>query len=141
MEVCKKTLTGGQLAGGNSTSKREENDFYATDPHALELLLEKEKFDKRILEPVCGQGHLSEVLSSAGYDVTSEDLIDRGYGTPNKDFLCRTSKFDGDIITNPPYKFAQEFVEKALSLVANGHKVAMFLKLTFLEGNKRKKLF
>ena len=49
--------------------------------------------------------------------------------------------FNGDIITNPPYKFAQEFVEKAISLVNEGHHVAMFLKLTFMEGQKRKKLF
>jgi hypothetical protein len=47
----------------------------------------------------------------------------------------------GDIITTPPYKFAQAFVEKALSLVSEGHHVAMFLKLTFMEGKGRKELF
>ena len=46
-----------------------------------------------------------------------------------------------DIITNPPYSHAQEFVEKAMELVEEGGKVAMFLKLTFLEGKKRKELF
>lgn len=46
-----------------------------------------------------------------------------------------------DIITNPPYKFAREFVEKALEVVADGQKVAMFLKLTFLEGQARRELF
>lgn len=49
--------------------------------------------------------------------------------------------WDGDILTNPPYKFAQEFVEHALELVPDGHKVFMFLKLTFLEGKARRKLF
>ena len=44
-------------------------------------------------------------------------------------------------MTNPPYAFAQEFVEKALSIIADGHKVAMFLKLTFLEGKRRAELF
>ena len=46
-----------------------------------------------------------------------------------------------DIITNPPYKYAAEFVKHALDISANGVKVAMFLKLTFLEGGKRKQLF
>ena len=49
--------------------------------------------------------------------------------------------FDGDIITNPPYKYAQEFIEKAIELIPIGNKIAMFLKIQFLEGKKRKKLF
>lgn len=50
-------------------------------------------------------------------------------------------QWDGDIITNPPYKYALEFVYKALSLIPTGRKVAMFLKLQFLEGKARKELF
>ena len=46
-----------------------------------------------------------------------------------------------DIITNPPYKFAKEFVEHALDIVDDGRKVAMFLKLTFLESKSRRALF
>lgn len=57
------------------------------------------------------------------------------------DFLKQTEVFDGDIITNPPYKYAQEFIEKALELVPEGHKVCMFLKVQFLEGKGRRKLF
>lgn len=117
------------------------NDYYATDPRALELLLEKESFDHEIWEPACGEGHLSKVLEKKGYHVVSSDLIDRGYGCGGIDFLKCQPTFDGDIITNPPYKYAKEFVEKALELVPTGHKVAMFLKLTFLEGNGRRDLF
>ena len=46
-----------------------------------------------------------------------------------------------DIVTNPPFKFAQEFIEKALDLIDEGRYVCMFLKLTFAEGKKRKALF
>lgn len=49
--------------------------------------------------------------------------------------------WDGDIITNPPYKYGEKFVERALELVSDGRKVAMFLKLQFLEGKARKELF
>lgn len=75
------------------------------------------------------------------YIVKSTDLVDRGYGKSGVDFLKCTTPFNGDIITNPPYKYAQEFVEHALELIPNGHKVAMFLKLTFLESKNRRSLF
>ncbi len=120
----------------------EQNDYYATDPRAVEMLLAEEVFDRNIWEPACGEGHISEVLKKNGYDVYSSDLIERGYGDSGIDFLkCRTAYCGGDIITNPPYKFAREFVEKALELVVEGHKVAMFVKLTFLEGQARRELF
>ena len=118
-----------------------ENDYYATDPRALELLLERETFQQHIWEPACGEGHLSKVLEVHGYSVVSSDLIDRGHGKGGIDFLKCDKPFAGDIITNPPYKYAKEFVEKALELVTPGCRVAMFLKLTFLEGQARRNLF
>lgn len=120
----------------------EVNDYYATDPRAVELLLEQEDFAKAIWEPACGEGHISDALKKHGHAVFSTDLIDRGYtGTQKIDFLKEDAHWFGDIITNPPYKFAREFVEKALKLVPEGNKVAMFVKLTFLEGQGRRALF
>jgi len=78
-------------------------------------------------------------MAKLGKVVHSSDLVDRGYGVHGIDFLLKRGGYDGDIITNPPYKYAQEFCEKAIELTNN--KVAMFLKLTFLEGQKRKKFF
>ena len=120
---------------------REDNDFYATDPKALELLCDLEKFSPNIWECACGEGHLSKVLIDRGYKVISSDLIERGFGTGNIDFLKCTKKFDGDIVTNPPYKYAQEFIEHALEIVTDGHQVVMFLKVQFLEGKARRKMF
>lgn len=61
------------------------------------------------------------------------------------DFLKVDDIWNGDIITNPPYKYAQEFVEHSMELIEKSDvadlRVAMFLKLTFLEGQKRRKLF
>ena len=114
-------------------------------PQAVEQLLELEEFAHLILEPCCGEGHISKVLLAHGHDVISQDLYDYGYGTPGCDFLTPDNTgiqaLAGDIITNPPYKYAREFVEKALRVVAPGYKVAMFLKLTFLEGKGRQSLF
>ena len=58
-----------------------------------------------------------------------------------RDFLSTNAENYSDIVTNPPYKFAKEFAEHALDISREGVKVAMFLKLTFLEGAKRKELF
>lgn len=109
----------------------------------MELLLKEEDFAPLIWECACGEGHLSKVLEKHGFTVFSTDLIYRGFGEIIPfDFLEENLEdFDGDIITNPPYKFALEFIEKALSIVHPGRKVAMFLKLQFLEGQKRKNFF
>lgn len=128
-------------ASNYSKQEREKNDFYATNPKAIEMLLNFEKFDKNIWECACGTGNLSRVLKEQEYNVISTDLIDRGYQDYCLDFLKFKGKWNGDIITNPPYKYAKEFVFKAMEIIPNGKKVAMFLKLTFLESLGRKELF
>lgn len=132
------------LGASNHTEKeRQPDDYYATEPKAAELLLEQEEFHHTIWECACGEGHLVKVFEAHGHEVISTDLIYRGYGDPEPlDFLNETiDDFEGDIITNPPYKFALEFVQRALESVKPGRKVAMFLKLQFLEGKSRKNFF
>lgn len=132
-------ISGGQLAGGNSRFGRADNDFYATPASCTEKLLEKEDFSGTVLEPCCGQGHISKVLERAGLDVTSNDLINRGYGTSFKDFLNDDFATYDNVITNPPFKYAKEFIEKSLKIT--NKKVAMFCKLQLLEGVSRREMF
>jgi len=128
-------------ASNHCEHERADKDYYATEPAATDWLTRIEHFDGPILEPSCGEGHISRQLIRAGYEVVSRDLADRGYGDV-ADFLApENTRWEGDIVTNPPYAFAQEFVEKALAIIPNGRKVAMFLKLTFLEGKRRAALF
>lgn len=134
-------------ASNHSTTQREQDDYYATDPRALEQLLELESFSPHVWECACGEGHLSDVLKAHGYDVKSSDLVDRGYaGTEVKDFFQITqddivADYQRDIITNPPYKCCQAFVEHALDIAKEGTKIVMFLKVQFLEGQARRALF
>lgn len=133
-----------RLGASNHTGKeRQSDDYYATEPKAAELLLEQEEFHHTIWECACGEGHLARVFEEHGHEVISTDLVYRGYGDPEPlDFLNETiNDFEGDVITNPPYKFALEFVQRALESVKPGRKVAMFLKLQFLEGKRRKEFF
>ena len=118
---------------------REEHDYYATPAVAVEELLKVEDFYDTILEPACGEGHIAEVLRAKGFSVYSSDLIDRNYGKV-KDFF-EYQHTSSDIITNPPYKYAKEFVEHSLEITENKAKIAMLLKLQFLESKKRRELF
>lgn len=131
-----------------AVEERETHDYYATDPKSLEILLERLKKDKIVLnnsiwECSCGEGHLSKVLEENNYTVTNTDLIDRGYNKnfQQLDFLKTYIEFDGDILTNPPYKYAKDFVEHSIECIKNNNYVIMFLKLQFLEGKARRKLF
>ena len=121
---------------------RAEHDYYATSPEAVEELLKVEQFSPKVWECACGEGHISKVLEAHGYEVISTDLIDRGFGDGYVDFLkTQTTNIPYDIVTNPPYNFSKEFAEKAIEVIADGRKVAMLLKIQFLESVKRRELF
>lgn len=130
-------------ASNHTDNEREQNDYYATDPVVIDKLLTVEKPYKRVYECACGEGHLVKRLIEKDCikEVYASDIVNRGYGFV-QDFLQmkedETSWIkDCDILTNPPYKYAKEFVLHALDLVGYGHKVYMFLKLTFLESKSR----
>ena len=139
------------LGASNHTDKdREPSDFYSTDPKALELFYPKFPLHHKVWECACGDGSLSKWLWGKGHEVLSSDLVDRGYGNNGIDFL-KVEKDDKvlnqwangetfDILTNPPYKYASDFILHALDLIPDDGRVIMFLKTTFLEGKQRKKL-
>lgn len=129
------------MTGSNREGTRERDDFYPTPPELTHALLDVETFDGGIWEPACGDGAISRELESAGHVVVSTDLVDRGYGTPRRDFLFETSMPAGcsHIITNPPFKMGEEFWSVACQ-VAPG-KVAFLCRLTWLESVKRADLF
>ena len=132
-------------ASNHSKETRAYNDWYATPPDCVEKLLEKEQFNHYVLEPCVGQGHIAEVLKLYGHDVTAMDIIDRDYeGTIVQDFLTTTKTdfpMSPDIITNPPYSIATEFVQHCLDISMDGTKIAMLLKIQFLESQIRWEIF
>ena len=83
------------------------------------------------------------VLIAAGYDVVSSDLRDYGYGDPGVDFLSAPIPPEvKHILTNPPYQLAQEFIERALELIAEtGGKAAFLLRNEYDCAAKRVFLF
>ena len=101
---------------------------------------------QKILEPCVGGGHIANAINDYyknTKDVIGLDIVDRGYpSTIVQNFLEweTNEKFDG-IISNPPYSLAQEFIEKSIELLDDNGQIAMFLKIQFLEGIKRKEFF
>ena len=116
---------------------RCENDAYFTPTDTIEDFLETQQIltkDMTIWECSCGDGQISKQLMKRGYNVISTDLNDYGFGVTGVDFL-KTTKQDIDcIITNPPYRLAEKFINHALQ---QSPIVIMLLRLTFLEGQQR----
>jgi hypothetical protein len=117
------------------------DDLYETPPQAVRALLRVESLPHHIWEPACGPGSIVKVLRAAGRDVFASDLVD--YGCPGStariDFLLeRATPVEVEaIVTNPPFKLAQEFVEHALDLAPL---VVMLLRLGFLESERRSEI-
>lgn len=118
---------------------RQKDDFYPTPPAATRALLRAVTFSGLIWEPACGDGAISKVLEAEGHEVLSTDLVDRGYGTARRDFLFDAQSIVPNIITNPPFKYANEFARRALDLTTG--KVAFLCRLAWLEGLERRELF
>jgi hypothetical protein len=118
------------------------DDFYPTPIEAVRgfLSAERQYLPKRLWEPACGDGAIVLPLRAAGYEVRASDLVDRGcpQSAFGIDFLFPVyAPIDG-IVTNPPFKLARAFVDRALDLAPY---VAMLLRVSFLEGAARRPWF
>jgi len=140
-----KNLTDIYVGVKKNDPNRKKNDFYPTPPLATYILCKYNRPPQNIFEPCAGKGNISVELARNGHNVLSHDLHEY------KDSLCsintshdalETPKqdFAEGVVTNPPYhkdlprKLAEKWIDEYSY-------TAMFLRLTFLEGKKRKKLF
>src|SRR5262245_12499200 len=114
------------------------DDLYETPPVAVEALLRAERLPRHIWEPACGPGSIVRVLRHHGHHVLATDLVDHGCrdSSSRVDFLLEQKAPDHieAIVTNPPFKLAEQFVAKALDL---SPVVVMLLRLAFLESTRR----
>lgn len=121
--------------------KDRKDDCYETPLEAVEALLRVEGIPDVVWEPACGPGAIVRPLRGTGRQVIATDLVDYGLedSTAGVDFLMETSAPEGvgTIVTNPPYKLANEFVRHGLRLCDT---VIVLLRLAFLEGAGRSDL-
>lgn len=111
-------------------------DFYATSPTAITRLLEKHQIPRMpIWEIMAGEGNLEKPLEAAGYTVITSDIVERREKLDYvEDFFTTTELRAPIILTNPAYSIAMETVLHSIELGAEY--IYMFLKTTFLEGQK-----
>ena len=147
---------------GGGKTMRQEDDFYATDPKALEELLArctnwlKDQFLRTksvpigkitnhmsgyIWECACGNGNLGRVLIKNNFLLVATDIKDRGFGiSRDTDFLKTNFCLGRIILTNPPYSLATEFIEHALEILPEGGLYIALMNITYLAGQKRYQL-
>ena len=121
------------------SNKRNKNDYYQTPYGMTRQLLEVENFEGKILEPSCGAGAIVKVLRDHNKLVDYCDLNNEfsltGIFKNFKDFVNDDFDRYDNIITNPPYSLAKEFILKAKQITNN--KIAMLLPLNYLHGVTR----
>ena len=95
---------------------------------------------RTIWEPAAGDGAIVRPLEESGRTVIAADLVDRGAGyRSGADYLLEPVPAEAQgIVTNPPYKLALPFVQKALSDVPYS---AWLLRINFLESTRRLPFF
>lgn len=134
------------LNGAPTKKPREKDDFYPTrwEPTIALIRYYREIIGRGpVHEPACGDGAMSKLFIMNGIQTFSTDLIDRGFGTSEIDFLTmpadRYARGKFKIITNPPFKHWDEFAVKAHELEAPF--IAFFAKQTIWNAKKRLKLY
>lgn len=133
MKMIKRNLLTNQRQSSSDYNKTL--DFFPTPKFVTRMLFEygdlNINHDDSVLEPCAGLLHMSSTIKEYTPNVTERDII---YGNDFLEDNYENEKYDW-VITNPPYKYGTEFVNKSLKIANKG--VCMFLRYTFNEGQKR----
>jgi hypothetical protein len=129
------------------TEAKDSLDDFPTPPWATRALIEHvigadgALRQQTCLEPACGAGHMMKVLAEYFGEVKGSDIHDYGYSEV-KDFLKTPHGVDSYdwVITNPPFRLAEEFVLRSLAIARCG--VAMLTRTVFIESvGRHERLF
>lgn len=104
---------------GGPKYPREDHDFYATrDTRPVHALLDLWQPLAPVWECACGDGAMVAPLRARGLEVIATDLIDRGCsdGRGGVDFLSQSQPLAPVVITNPPFKLAEDFVRHGAAI-------------------------
>ena len=113
-------------------------DFFPTRAWATRALCEHLSHSGLIgvdvWEPACGKGHMSRPLAEYFPEVYSSDVHDYGFGEV-QDFLFSSDRRASWVVTNPPFRLAEQMILTALERAKFG--VAMLVRTAFLESAGR----
>jgi predicted RNA methylase len=111
--------------------------------HVLALVVTSGKTmpKARVWDPACNRGFMARPLAESFGSVAASDIHDYGFSGHQKtvDFLWPDSEQGlGEVdwvITNPPFRLADQFIERAFDLNLEGF--AFLMRTAFLEGDGR----
>lgn len=94
-----------------------------------------------VWEPACAEGYMAAALGEYFRHVEASDVHDYGYGGVQDFLIPMAGESRPDwIITNPPFRLAAAFIERATALAGSG--CAMLVRTAFLEGaDRHRRLF
>lgn len=98
--------------------QRHPDDWYVESSWVTAGMLEKVQFTGLIVDPCCGMGNTLDAAKAAGYDTHAMDIVMRG--KVSERHLFQKQDFFADdrplpnVISNPPYKYDEAFVQRAI---------------------------
>lgn len=117
-------------------------DDFPTPPWAARALCEKLQSDLCVdlsdltcREPAANRGHMARPLAEYFAAVEGSDIHDYGAGFEVRDYLFGPIGRTDWTITNPPFRLAHQFIQRALDTSNCG--VAVIVRSAFLEGVAR----
>jgi hypothetical protein len=122
------------------TEAHDSLDDFPTPPWATRALCEFLRGEGEALglqvvrEPAANRGYMVRPLAEYFAPVEASDVHDYGMGWPVEDYLFpgNSERKVGWTITNPPFRLAEEFIEKARRTSLQG--CAVIVRSAFLEG-------
>lgn len=112
-------------------------DDFPTPPWATRALIEKvigaeNVREQTCLEPAAGRGYMSRPLAEYFKQVDSSDAFNYDFCTVRDFLTVPYEALSHDwVITNPPFRLAEEFVQRSLTVARKG--VAILARTVFLE--------
>lgn len=120
---------------------RDEHDWYVEPVWTADRLFAVENFKGPLLDPACGEGRIVHAAHRAGLVAHGSDIVLRapgfsgGFDFLDEEYQRAYHNCIVDIVSNPPYKSADEFVRTAIRRASG--KIAMLLPAVWHLGDKR----
>lgn len=121
--------------------ERDPFDWYVEPHECSAALFVLEDFVGAIWDPACGMGRIVQQARAAGLKAIGSDIISRNeLCAAESDFLDRTFEPEfQNIVMNPPFGQAEDFVREAIEIVPHGGKVAVIVPLVWVSGFSSKR--
>lgn len=121
---------------------RNDNDWYVEPSVCSLALFDVVQFKGPVWDPACGMGRILKSAQVSGFDTIGSDVEKR---TDDCDFLAdflsnhSLPEVEFDVVTNPPFAIAEDFVRKTIDILSHGRRGAFVLPIVWMAGFSSKR--